>query len=71
VSHEVIIADPVYDIFRIAQVMQEYRLHGVPIVDGQDVLTRIAFRSGILCAVTNNPPLNMWLLITSRAPVLW
>ena len=51
--------------------MQEYRLHGVPNVDGQDVLTGIAFRSGILCAATNNPPLNMWLLITSRAPVSW
>ncbi len=59
-SQEVITADPVSDIRRIAQVMQEYHLHGVPIVDEQDALIGIVSRSDILRAVINDPPLNMW-----------
>lgn len=59
-SQEVITADPVSDIRRVAQVMQEYHLHGVPIVDEQDALTGIVSRSDILRAVTKDPPLNMW-----------
>jgi acetoin utilization protein AcuB len=59
-SMEVITADPVSDIRRIAQAMQEYRLHAVPIVDERDVLIGIVSRSDILRALTNDPPLNIW-----------
>lgn len=59
-SREVITADPVSDIRRVAQVMQEYHLSGVPIVNEQDSLIGIVSRSDILRAVTNDPPLNMW-----------
>ena len=59
-SQEVITADPVADIRRIAQVMQEYRLHAVPIVDELDALIGIVSRSDILRAVINEPPLNIW-----------
>jgi acetoin utilization protein AcuB len=59
-SQEVITADPVSDIRRIAQVMQEYHLNGVPIVDEQDALIGIVSRSDILRAVINDPPLNLW-----------
>ena len=59
-SKEVITADPVSDIRRIAQVMQEYHLHGVPIVDEQGALIGIVSRSDILRAVISDPPLNMW-----------
>ena len=59
-SKEVITADPVSDIRRVAQVMQEYHLQGVPIVDEQDALIGIVSRSDILRAVINDPPLNMW-----------
>ncbi|MCW8928750.1 MAG: CBS domain-containing protein [Gammaproteobacteria bacterium] len=59
-SQQVITADPVSDIRRIAQVMQEYHLSGVPIVNEQDRLIGIVSRSDILRAVTNDPPLNMW-----------
>lgn len=59
-SQEVISADPISDIRRVAQVMQEHQLHGVPIVDEQDNLIGIVSRSDILRAVTNQPPLNMW-----------
>ncbi len=59
-SKEVITAHPVSDIRRIAQVMQDYRLHCVPIVDDQDSLVGIVSHSDILRSVTNDPPLNLW-----------
>lgn len=59
-SKQVITADPVSDIRRVAQVMQEYHLSGVPIVNDQDKLIGIVPRSDLLRAVTNEPPLNMW-----------
>jgi len=59
-SREVITADPVSDIRRVAQVMQEYHLDAVPIVDEQDALIGIVSRSDILRAVMNDPPLTMW-----------
>ncbi len=59
-SHEVITADPVSDIRRVAQVMQEYHIDAVPIVDEQDALIGIVSRSDILRAVMNDPPLTMW-----------
>lgn len=59
-SQQVITADPVSDVRRIAQVMLEYHLHSVPIVDENDTLIGIVARSDILRAVMNDPPLNMW-----------
>ena len=59
-SPEVITADPVSDIRRVAQVMREHRLQSLPIVDKQDTLIGIVSRSDILRAITNEPPLNMW-----------
>lgn len=59
-SPQVITADPIADIRRIAKLMHEYHLHGVPIVDEQDNLLGIVSRSDILRAVTNEPPLNLW-----------
>lgn len=59
-SQQVITADPVSDIRRIAQAMLEYHLHSVPIVDEMDTLIGIVARSDILRAVMNDPPLNMW-----------
>jgi acetoin utilization protein AcuB len=56
----VITADPVSDIRRVASLMQEFKLHGVPIVDQHDVLLGIVSRSDILRAVTKEPPLTMW-----------
>lgn len=59
-SSGVITADPVSDVRRVARLMHEYKLNGVPIVDQQDALQGIVSRSDILRAVTNDPPLNMW-----------
>ncbi|MDJ0808148.1 MAG: CBS domain-containing protein [Gammaproteobacteria bacterium] len=59
-SKEVITTDPVSDIRRVAQVMQQYHLQAVPIVDEQDALIGIVSRSDILRALTKDPPLNIW-----------
>lgn len=60
ISSGVITADPVSDIRRVARLMQEFKLNGVPIVDQQETLLGIVSRSDILRAVTNDPPLSMW-----------
>jgi len=59
-SREVITADPVSDIRRIAQVMLEYHLDAVPVVDEQDALIGIVSRSDVLRVVINDPPLTLW-----------
>ncbi len=59
-SAEVITADPVTDVRRIANVMLRYQLSAVPIVDERDVLTGLVSRSDILRSVANDPPLSLW-----------
>ena len=59
-SQEVITTDPVSDIRRVAQVMLEYHLNAMPIVDGQNTLIGMVSRRDILRAVMNDPPLTMW-----------
>jgi CBS-domain-containing membrane protein len=59
-SAEVITADPVTDVRRIATVMSNYRLSAVPIVDERDALIGLVSRSDILRSVANDPPLSLW-----------
>jgi acetoin utilization protein AcuB len=54
-SSEVITADPVSDVCRIAKVMLDYRLSALPIVDARDTLIGLVSRSDILYAVTSDP----------------
>lgn len=57
---EVITADPVTDVRRIAKAMLDYRLSATPIVDERDTLIGLVSRSDILRAVIHDPPLSLW-----------
>ena len=56
----VVTADPVTDIRRIAQVMLEFGLPGVPVVNETRAMVGFVSRGDILRAVTTHPPLSLW-----------
>lgn len=56
----VVSADPVTDIRRIARVMLDHGVDGVPIVDASHTLVGFVSRSDILNAVIADPPLSLW-----------
>lgn len=59
-SSPVITADPVTDIRRIAKVLADRDLHGVPVVSDQDELVGLVTRGDILRKLANTPPLRLW-----------
>ena len=59
-STPVVAATPVTDIRRIAQVMLERDVDGVPIVSDSGSLLGFVSRSDILQAVVTDPPLSIW-----------
>jgi CBS-domain-containing membrane protein len=56
----VVATDPVTDIRRIAKVMLEGDVDGVPIVNDNHALVGFISRSDILQAVTTDPPVSLW-----------
>jgi CBS domain-containing protein len=56
----VVAADPVTDIRRIARVMLDRDVDGVPIVSDSGVLVGFVSRGDILRAVITDPPLSVW-----------
>jgi CBS domain-containing protein len=56
----VVAASPVTDIRRIARVMLDRHVDGVPIVNDAGVLLGFISRSDILRAVVTDPPLSIW-----------
>ena len=59
-STPVVAAEPVTDIRRIATVMLEHRVDGVPITSERGGLVGFVSRSDILRAVVTDPPLSLW-----------
>ena len=59
-STPVVAAAPITDIRRIARVMLERNVDGVPIVNDGGALVGFVSRSDILNAVVRDPPLSMW-----------
>jgi acetoin utilization protein AcuB len=56
----VVSADPIADIRRVARVLLDYHLPGLPVVSEQAELVGIITRSDILRALVNDPPLSLW-----------
>ena len=56
----VVSADPITDIRRVARVLLDYQLSGVPVINEQEELVGILTRSDILRALVNDPPLSLW-----------
>ncbi len=56
----VVSADPITDIRRVARVLLDYQLSGLPVVNEQEELVGILSRSDILRALVNDPPLSLW-----------
>ena len=59
-STPVVAATPATDIRRIAQVMLERDVDGVPVVADSGALLGFISRSDILLAVVTDPPLSIW-----------
>lgn len=57
----VVAATPLTDIRRIARVMLERNVDGVPIRNDSGGLQGFVSRSDILNAIVTDPPLSMWL----------
>ena len=51
---------PSTDIRRVARVLLDTELPGIPVVDGDDKLLGFVSRSDILKAVVHDPPLDLW-----------
>ena len=59
-STPVVAAAPITDIRRIARVMLDRQVDGVPVVNDSGALLGFISRSDILKAVITDPPLSIW-----------
>lgn len=57
---ELITADPISDIRRVAKVMVDFNLNAMPIVNQEDELLGIVSRTDILKAVAVRPAIQLW-----------
>ena len=57
---EIITAEPISDIRRVAKVMIDFKLDAIPIVDEEGILLGIVSKTDILKAVSFLPKLQLW-----------
>lgn len=57
---DLITADPISDIRRVAKVMIDFKLDAIPIVDETDILVGIVSKTDIIKAISHLPRLQLW-----------
>ena len=57
---QLLTADPSTDIRRVANVMIDFKLHAVPIVEKDDILIGIVSKTDIIKAVSHIPHFQLW-----------
>jgi len=59
-SKKIITTDPISDIRRVSEVMIDFNLNAIPVVDSNDILVGIVSRNDIIKAVSSLPHLQLW-----------
>ena len=59
-SKKIITTDPISDIRRVSQVMIDFNLNAMPVVNSLDILVGIVSRNDIVKAVASLPHLQLW-----------
>lgn len=59
-SKKIITTDPISDIRRVSQVMLDFNLNAIPVVNSDDILVGIVTRNDIIKAVASLPHLQLW-----------
>lgn len=59
-TKKIITTDPISDIRRVSQVMLDFNLNAIPVVNSDDILVGIVSRNDIVKAVASLPHLQLW-----------
>jgi acetoin utilization protein AcuB len=59
-SKKIITTDPISDLRRVSQVMLDFNLNALPVVNSDDILVGIVSRNDVIKAVASLPHLQVW-----------